>query len=232
MTRLEDDEQFYRDTESIAFPKLDDQQLAMLDSIGSRRGVGRGGMVYRAGPRDHGLAAIVSGELEAYELRDGQEQILATAGPRGFLGDVATLMGAAAVASARGKAEESEVLQVPAERFRQALAELPGVSEPIVRAFIMRRRRLKRDREFAGLRVLTQTDSRDGQQLDDFLDKNHIPHRLLDSQSVEGRALTARFHLVSRDLPALVTANGMPLRRPSLREVARIAGLLRPLAGE
>jgi thioredoxin reductase (NADPH) len=232
MTKLEDDEQFYRDTESIAFPKLDDQQLAMLDSIGSRRIVRRGEMVYKAGQRDHGLTAIVSGELEAFELRDGQEQILATAGPRGFLGDVATLMGAAAVASARGKAEESEVLQVPAERFRQALAELPGVSEPIVRAFIMRRRRLKRDREFAGLRVLTQTGSRDGQQLDDFLDKNHIPHRLLDSQSEEGRALSERLHLVSRDLPALVTANGMPLRRPSLREVARIAGLLRPLAGE
>jgi thioredoxin reductase (NADPH) len=101
-----------------------------------------------------------------------------------------------------------------------------------VRAFIMRRRRLKRDREFAGLRVLIQTGSRDGQQLDDFLDKNHIPHRLLDSQSEEGRALSERLHLVSRDLPALVTANGMPLRRPSLREVARIAGLLRPLAGE
>ena len=95
MTKLEDDEQFYRDTESIAFPKLDDQQLAMLDSIGSRRIVRRGEMVYKAGQRDHGLTAIVSGELEAFELRDGQEQILATAGPRGFLGDVATLMGAA-----------------------------------------------------------------------------------------------------------------------------------------
>jgi thioredoxin reductase (NADPH) len=232
MTKLEDDEQFYRDTESIAFPKLDDQQLAMLDSIGSRRVVRRGEIVTKAGQRDLGLTAVVRGELEAFELRDGQEQILATAGPRGFLGDVATLIGAAAVASSRGKAEESEILEVPAERFRQALAELPGVSEPIVRAFIMRRRRLKRDREFAGLRVLTQTGSRDGQQLDDFLDKNHIPHRLLDSQSEEGRALSERLHLVSRDLPALVTANGMPLRRPSLREVARIAGLLRPLAGE
>jgi thioredoxin reductase (NADPH) len=232
MTKLEEDEQFYRDTESIAFPKLDDQQLAMLDSIGSRRIVRRGEIVTKAGQRDLGLTAVVRGELEAFELRDGQEQILATAGPRGFLGDVATLIGAAAVASSRGKAEESEILEVPAERFRQALAELPGVSEPIVRAFIMRRRRLKRDREFAGLRVLTQNGSRDGEQLDDFLDKNHILHRLIDFQSVEGRALSERLHLVSRDLPALVTANGMPLRRPSLREVARIAGLLRSLAGE
>ena len=232
MTKLEDDEQFYRDTESIAFPKLDDQQLAMLDSIGSRRVVRRGEIVTKAGQRDLGLTAVVRGELEAFELRDGQEQILATAGPRGFLGDVATLIGAAAVASSRGKAEESEILEVPAERLRQALAELPGVSEPIVRAFIMRRRRLKRDREFAGLRVLTQNRSRDGQQLDDFLDKNHILHRLIDFQSEEGRALSQRLHLVSRDLPALVTANGMPLRRPSLREVARIAGLLRSLVGE
>jgi thioredoxin reductase (NADPH) len=232
MTKLEDDEQFYRDTESVAFPKLDDQQLAMLDPIGSRRIVRRGEVVFKAGQRDLGLTAVVSGELEAFELRDGQEQILATAGPRDFLGDVATLMGAAAVASSRGKAEESEILVVPAERFRQALAELPGVSEPIVKAFIMRRRRLKRDREFAGLRILAQNGSRDGQQLDDFLDKEHIPHRLIDCQTEEGRLLSERLHLANRDLPALVTAGGVPLRRPSFREVARIAGLLRPLAGE
>ncbi len=142
------------------------------------------------------------------------------------------LMGTAALASARGKAEESEILEVPAGRLRQALAELPGVSEPIVRAFIMRRQRLQRDREFAGLRIVTQDGSREGRQLDDFLDKNHIPHRLIDFQSEYGRALCERLHLASRDLPALITANGMPLRRPSLREVARVAGLLRSLAGD
>ena len=66
------------------------------------------------------------------------------------------LMGTAALASVRGEAEESEILEVPAVRLRQALAELPGVSEPIVRAFIMRRQRLQRDREFAGLRIVAQ----------------------------------------------------------------------------
>ena len=91
-----------------------------------------------------------------------------------------------------GKAEESEILEVPASRLRQALAELPGVSEPIVRAFIMRRQRLQRDREFAGLRIVAQEGSREGRQLDDFLDKNHIPHRLIDFQSEDGRALCER----------------------------------------
>src|SRR6202795_1350561 len=215
MIEIDDDEQFYRDTESIAFPKLDDQQLAMLEPLGARRIVRGGELVYKAGQRDLGLTAILRGELEVFEFRDGQEQILATAGPRGFIGDVATLMGTAALASARGKAEESEILEVPAARLRQGLAELPRVSEPIVAAFIMRRRRLRRDREFAGLRILSQGGSREGRQLDDFLDKNHIPHRFIDFHTEDGRKLCERLHLASPDLPELAPAGGMPLRPPS-----------------
>jgi thioredoxin reductase (NADPH) len=229
-TELDEDEQFYRDTESIAFPKLDDRQLAMLEPLGVRRILPRGQPLFKAGQRDVGLAVVLRGALEVFESRDGEEQILATPGPRDFVGDVAMLMGTAALASARGAAEETEILEVPAHRLRQALAELPGLSEVIVRAFIMRRKRLQRDREFAGLRIIAQMGSRDGLQLDDFLDKNHIPHRVIDFQSEYGRTLCNRLHLASRDLPALLTANGMPLRHPSLREVARAAGLLRSLA--
>jgi thioredoxin reductase (NADPH) len=229
MPEIDEDEQFYRDTESVAHPRLNDQQLAMLEQIGTRRVVRRGELVAKAGQRNLGLTAVLRGELEVFESRDGKELILANPGPREFMGDVAMLMGTAVLANSRGKAEESEILQVPADRLRQALAELPGVGEPIVQAFIMRRKRLMRDREFAGLRILTPKDSRDGRQLDDFLDKNHVPHRLIDFHTEDGRALAERLHLASHDLPALITANGMPLRHPSLREVARIAGLLMPL---
>src|SRR5882724_863603 len=115
MTDLDQDEQFYRDTQSVAFPKLDDRQLAMLEPLGARRIVRRGEMVFKAGQRDLGLSVILSGELEVFELRDGQEQILATSGPRDFVGEVAMLMGTAALASGRGKADETEVLEVPAD---------------------------------------------------------------------------------------------------------------------
>jgi thioredoxin reductase (NADPH) len=108
--------------------------------------------VFKAGQRNVGLTAVLRGELEVFESRDGQEQILATSGPRGFLGDLAMLMGTAALANARGKADESEILEVAADRLRQALAELPGVSEPIVRAFIMRRSGWSRRRRLCRLR--------------------------------------------------------------------------------
>lgn len=228
----QEDEQFYRDTESIAFPKLDDQQLALLEPLGERRALKRGDLVYKAGQRDLGLTVLLRGEIEAFEQRDETEQILATAHERDFIGDVAMLQGTSALASARVTSPECEILYVPAQELRQAFAELPGVSRTIVNALIMRRRRILRDKEFAGLRVLAARDDRTGHELDDFLDKNHIPHRLIDFESEQGQALSKRLHLATRDLPVLITPTGNPLRRPSLREVAQVVGLLRPLAFE
>jgi thioredoxin reductase (NADPH) len=229
MNEEDEDEQFYRETERIAFPKLDDRQLALLEPLGKRRILRRGEVVYKAGQRDLGLTVILRGELEVVEDRDGREQMLAIPGPRDFVGDVAMLTGTSAIATVRGRAEESEILEVPAVALRRAVADLPGVSDTLVSAFIMRRERLMRDREFAGLRVVACSDSSEGHLLDDFLDKNHIPHRLIDFESDDGRQVCVRLNLVRRDLPALITANGLPLRRPSLREVAQVAGLLRSL---
>src|SRR5881275_6772 len=226
------DEQFYRDTESVAFPKLDDRQLSLLEPLSERRVVKRGELVYKAGERDLGLTVVLRGEIEAFEQRDGTEQILATARERDFMGDVAMLQGTSALASARVTSLDAEILYVPAAELRRAFAELPGVSTTIVNALIMRRRRLRRDREFAGLRVLATSGAREGHQLDDFLDKNRIPHRLIEFESEQGQVLGKRLHLAPRDLPALITPAGAPLRRPSFREVAQVAGLLRPLAFE
>src|SRR5438093_6536934 len=82
------------------------------------------------------------------------------------------------------------------------------------------------------MRFLASRDARDGHQLDDFLDKNRIPHRLVEFESKQGQTLGKRFHLTMRDLPVLITPAGGRLRKPSLREVAREAGLLRSLADE
>ncbi len=228
----EQDEQFYRDTEAAAFPKLDDYQLSLLEPLGQRRVLKRGDTIFKAGQRDFGLTILLRGELEAFEQRDDTEQILATARPRDFIGDVSMLQGTSALASVRVTSDESEVLHVPAAELRRALAEIPGVSTTIVSALIMRRRRLNRDREFAGFRVLANKNDRDGHRIDDFLDKNHIPHRLIDAESAHGQEMMKRFRLTTRDLPTLITPSGSPLRRPSLREVAQVAGLLRPLARE
>jgi thioredoxin reductase (NADPH) len=232
VTEEEQDEQFYRDTESIAFPKLNDYQLSLLEPLGERRVMKRGEVLFKAGERNLGLAIVLRGELEAFETRDGTEYNLANARERDFMGDVSMLQGTSILGSSRVSSDEAEILHIPAAALRRALAEIPAVSKTIVDALIMRRRRLRRDREFAGMRVLASRNARDGHQLDDFLDKNRIPHRLIEFESEQGEALSKRFHLTTRDLPVLITPAGARLRKPSLREVAREAGLLRPLAEE
>src|SRR5438477_1460384 len=230
MTDEQEDEQFYRDTESIAFPKLNDHQLSLLEPLAERRVVKRGTARFNGRQCDLGLPIVLRGEIEGFETRDRTEQILATAHERDFVGDVAMLQGKSILGSSRVTSDEAEILHIPAAELRRALAEIPAVSKTIVDALIMRRRRLRRDREFAGMRVLANRDARDGHQLDDFLDKNRIPHRLVEFESEQGKALSERFHLTNRDLPVLITPAGARLRQPSLREVATEAGLLRSLA--
>ncbi|PYI44852.1 MAG: thioredoxin reductase, partial [Verrucomicrobia bacterium] len=132
MTDDEQDEQFYRDTESIAFPKLNDHQLSLLEPLGERRVMKRGDMLFKAGQRDLGLAIVLRGELEAFETRDGTEYNLATARERGFMGDVSMLQGTSILGSSRVKSDEAEILLIPAAELRRALAEIPAVSKTIV----------------------------------------------------------------------------------------------------
>ena len=71
MSEDDKEERFYRDTEAIAFPKLDDWQLTLLEPLGHRRMLRRGELVFKAGERDLGLTVVLSGEMEAFETRDG-----------------------------------------------------------------------------------------------------------------------------------------------------------------
>jgi thioredoxin reductase (NADPH) len=231
MTPQEIDERFYRDTESIAFPRLNDHQLELLEGLGTRKTVRAGEMLIHAGDREFPMTLVISGELEVYEARDGTKQILSTPGPRAFVGEVSMLTGTSAIVNVRGKAEESEVVLIPAANLRRALADLQGIGEPLVQAFIMRRARLLRDPDFTGLRIVADPLCRFGHRIDDFLDKNHIPHRYIDAGSEPGLTIRAHHQLDTGSLPALITGEGSALVNPTIFEVARVAGLLRPLCG-
>lgn len=230
MTEEDPDDRFYRDTESIAFPKLTDHQLALLEPLGERRLLRKGDEVFKAGQRDLAMTVVFSGEVEVFEFRDGHELILATHGPRDFVGDVGMLNGTSAISSARGKAEVSEILVIQAAQLRRALAEQPDVGEPLTQAFIMRRERLRRDKDFAGLRIVSKANCRDAQRIHDFLDKNRIPHRLIESQTDAGRTLCDFLKVGIEDLPILIANDGSQTRKPTIRQVAEVAGLLRDLA--
>ena len=134
MTEDQQDEQFYRDTEAVAFPKLDDHQLSLLEPLGQRRIFKRDEVLFKAGQRDIGLTIVLSGEVSAFEQRDGTELLLATGHARDFLADVSMLQGTAILGTARVTSDEAEILWMPADKIRRALAEIPRVSNTSVNA--------------------------------------------------------------------------------------------------
>ena len=117
MTDEEQDEQFYRDTESIAFPKLNDHQLSLLEPLGERRVMKRGDVLFKAGQRDFGLAIVLRGEIEAFETRDGTEYNLATAHERDFIGDVSMLQGTSILGSAESHRKRPRYFTFPQPNF-------------------------------------------------------------------------------------------------------------------
>jgi len=119
LRRMLIDEHFYRDTESVAFPKLNDYQLSLLEPLGQRRVVNRGDVIYKAGQRDLGLTIVLRGEVEVFEERDGTEEILATARERDFIGDASMLLGTSALATGRVISPDAEILHVPAAELRR-----------------------------------------------------------------------------------------------------------------
>jgi thioredoxin reductase (NADPH) len=76
---------------------------------------------------------------------------------------------------------------------------------------------------FDGATLLGHQWSAQTQQLKEFLASNQVPYRHL--RDAEGHAIKQAAGLTADDMPAVVLADGVVLRRPSLRELAQRCGL-------
>ena len=87
--------------DAIAFPTLDESELAVLDSLGTRRPVQLDEFLYREGDASYDFYAIRSGAVEI-TVRDGdEEKVIAQHGPGRFLGELNLLTGMRVYVSAR-----------------------------------------------------------------------------------------------------------------------------------
>ena len=96
----------------VAFPTLDDSELAVLEALGTRRSVAVGEYLYREGDATYDFYVVLSGAAEIVVRSDGEERIIARHGAGRFLGELNLLTGQRVFVSAR-VVEPGEVLVVP-----------------------------------------------------------------------------------------------------------------------
>ncbi|MEA2655334.1 MAG: thioredoxin reductase [Chloroflexota bacterium] len=209
--------------DEVAFPILDDVEIAAIEAFGARRSVSAGEYLYREGDAGYDFYVVVSGAIEIAVQADGEERIVARYGAGGFLGELNMLSGQRVYVSAR-VVEAGEVIAVPATALRQVFAARPKLGNTILAAFIARRARLLTDAATA-LRVVGSRFSPDSLRLREFLSRNRIPHQFMDADHDEQvERLLRELGVEPSDLPVVI-APGSVLRHPTPGELASYLGL-------
>ncbi len=208
----------------IAFPRLTDAQIASLEPRGRRRAVRAGEVLFAEGDRGFGCYVVLTGAIEMFESSRGDPHIIVVHEAQQFTGDVDLLAGRAAVVTAR-VAEDGEVLELSALALRQAVDEWPELGEVVLKAFLMRRSLLLSD-GFEGLKIIGSRFSIDAHRLRDFATRNAIPFTWIDLESnPHAEELLRQFGIPASETPVVVGREGRFLRRPSIEDLARCAGL-------
>jgi thioredoxin reductase (NADPH) len=215
------------DLRRIAFPILDDLQVATLAKFGARRALRDGQLLFQAGARDYKFFVVERGAVEIVEQSSGEPKTVTVHEVHEFGGDVSLVTGRPALISAVARGD-TEVFEIPPGDIRRIMGERPALGELLLRAFIARRELLVAS-DFQGLRVLGGS-SRDTFRICDFLARNQVPFTWIDvDHDPQVGALLLSFGLSEADTPVVVFGSEPLLRNPSTRALADLVGVRRPL---
>jgi len=205
-----------------AFPVLDPSEVAIFETIGTRRRVAAGEYLYHEGDPGYDFCIVLSGAVDVI-VDDADDQVITTHRAGQFLGELNLLTGVRAFVSAR-VAEPGEVLAVPADVLRRVIATEPALGDKVLAAFMARRAAL-----LAGaavfIRVVGSRFSPETMHIREFLTRTRLPHEWLDPDAdPQVDDIVRGFSLEPSDLPVVI-ATGEVLRRPTPGELASYLGL-------
>jgi thioredoxin reductase (NADPH) len=211
-----------------AFPRLDEEQIALLRECGRTRRTGRGDVLVHEGQRDRDFIVVLAGKVAVYEGYGTESQRLVRVhGPGRFLDEIGLLTGQPAFVSSVVD-EPGEVLGVAVPDLGRLVSRYPALGDLILRAFVCRRDLLVGS--VAGIRIIGSGYSPDTRRLREFAARNRVPHTWIDLEhDPAAEALLQRLGVPPEQTPVVIWRSTQVLRNPSNAELARVVGL--PLSG-
>jgi thioredoxin reductase (NADPH) len=209
-------------------PVLDPAQLEVLRRYGIEQDVAPGDVLFAAGDITYDLIVVLSGQAQIIERRgEPAETVIATYGSSQFLGEIGLLTGQhaylSAVATTAGR-----VLRVPVSQVRVIMAQELGLSELIMRTFLLRHSILTG--LGAGLTLVGSRFDPGTRRLLEVLARNRLVFRWLDLEgSPEAEAMLRELDVPASALPIVVVPGGPLLRNPGSRALLDALGLSDPV---
>jgi thioredoxin reductase (NADPH) len=205
-------------------PVLDVAQIDVLRRYGTESDVDAGDLLFAEGDETYDLVVLIEGQVEivqAYGRPD--ETVLATYGPKQFLGEIGLLTGQRVYLTAVVRAP-SRVLRVGRDPLRVVMAQELDLSELILRAFLLRHSILTQIG--SGLTLIGSRFHPDTRRLLEVLARNRLPSKWLDLESSpDAEAMLRTLEVPVEDLPIVIVPGGPLLRNPDSRALLAALGL-------
>ncbi|WP_020475888.1 FAD-dependent oxidoreductase [Zavarzinella formosa] len=217
-----------QDIDISAFPVLTPAELRVLKPLADSIAYEADEVVFKAGTAELDLFVIEDGGIDIRNPADNNSLIV-THHAGGFAGDIDLLTGRPVIVSGHAHGP-TRLLRVPHRMIRALLNRIPSLGEKLMVAFT-RRRELLAQTGNLGISVLGAGYCKDTNLVREFLHKNFVPHRWINSETEDGRRAMAAQKSGS-PMPVVDCGDGKVLFNPSLRELAKCAGVWRTCPGE
>jgi len=196
----------------------------VLRGYGSEREVAAGDVLFADGDEAYDLIVLLAGTadiIEGYGQRGAS--VVASFGPSEFLGEVGMLTGQRAFLSAVATSA-GRVLAVPVAQVRRVMAQEPGLSDLILRTFLLRRSILMS--RGTGLTLIGSRFDPDTRRLLEVLARNRLVWTWLDLEaSPEAEQVLQGLDVPVADLPIIIVPGGPVLRNPGSRALLDALGI-------
>jgi thioredoxin reductase (NADPH) len=207
-----------------AFPILTPAELDRVAARGHLRQLHQAEVLFEAGDRVVPFLVIKTGHIEIVQpTATGGETPIVVHGPGQFTGEVNMLSGRPSLV--RGRAvEPSEVIEMDREHLLALVQTDPGLSEIIMRAFILRRVALV-TRGLGDAVLVGSTHCAGTMRIKEFLTRNGYPHTMIDLDREPGvQELLDRFHVGMAEVPVLICHGRDVLKNPDDQTIAECLG--------
>ena len=188
----------------------------MLRGYGSEHDVAAGDVLFADGDEAYDMIVLLAGTadiVEGYGHRGASA--VASYGPSEFLGEIGMLTGQRAFLSAVATSD-GRVLRVPVAQVRRVMAQEPGLSDLILRTFLLRHSILMS--RGTGLTLIGSRFDPDTRRLLEVLARNRLVWNWLDLEaSPEAEQILQGLDVPVADLPIIIVPGGPVLRNPGSR---------------
>ncbi|HMJ51234.1 MAG TPA: FAD-dependent oxidoreductase [Polyangiaceae bacterium] len=206
------------------FPRLTAAQIERIASVGHRRDVRAGEVLFDAGDQNTRFFVVLSGAIEIVRPIGDHEEPVTVHDPGQFTGEINMLSARRSLVRARG-ASDGAVIAVDREDLRTLVQRDSELSEILMRAFILRRVAFMAQGT-QDMVLLGSRHSGSTQHIREFLSRNGQPFTYQDVETDPSvQTLLDRFHIGVGDVPVIVCQAGHVLKNPSIETLSTALGL-------